>query len=79
MPAHDQCIPTNAYNVSNSASHSQHKFDEIFDHLVSRYPVRTEEEIIRHDKLGKYIHWHVCQSYANEVPATNTPEGYHEC
>ena len=40
------------------------QYDETVDHLVSSCPVICPNEYKnRHDRVGQYIHWKVCQHY----------------
>ena len=42
---------------------------ETIDHLISGCPIlATKEYLIRHDKVGKYIHWKLCKHY--NIPTT---------
>ena len=40
------------------------KFEENVDHLVSRCPIIAPNEYLqRHDMVGEYIIWKICQHY----------------
>ena len=40
------------------------KFEETVDHLVSECSTMTSNEYLqRHDRVGQYIHWKICQHY----------------
>ena len=40
------------------------QYDEIVDHLVSGRPViHPTEYKNRHDRIGQYIHWKICQHF----------------
>ena len=51
---------------------------KVFNHIVSGCPVLAKKEYIyRHDRVGAYIHWKLCQHY--EIPTEerwykHTPE-----
>ena len=50
------------------------KFKETVDHLVSGCPIMTPNEYLqRHDRMGQYIHWKICQ-HCNAPYAKNWSE-----
>lgn len=51
-----------------------HKCVETIDYIVSECPVLAGKEyIIRHDRLGKYIHWHIrSMVLKSRINGTNT-------
>lgn len=82
MAAHNQCLPTmyNTYKAKinkdgwNPTCRLYHKCVETIDYIVSECPVFAGKEyIIRHDKLGKYIHWHIrIMVLKSRIHGTNT-------
>lgn len=70
MAAQDQSLFTRNYQariIKNGADpkcRMCEKFDETIDHLVSGCPViRPTEYKARHDRVGQYIHWKICQHF----------------
>ena len=70
MAAQNQNLFTRNYqakiikNAANPKCWFCEKFQETVDHLVSRCPIMTTNEYLqRHDRVGQYIHWKICQHY----------------
>ena len=70
VAAQDQSLFTRNYQaniVKNGADpmcRLCHQFNEDIPHLVSGCPVLAKTEFKdRHDKVGQYIHWKLCQHY----------------
>ena len=70
MAAQDQNLFTRNYqdkimkNGADSKCWFCDKFEETVDHLVSGCPIMTPNEYLeRHNRVGKYIHWKICQHY----------------
>ena len=77
MAVQDQSFFTRNYLakiVKNGAEPKWHfckKFEEAVVHLVSGCPIMTPNEYLqRHDRVGQYLHWKICQHY-NEPYAKN--------
>ena len=70
MAAQDQSLPTKAQQARVYKCTNDPKcwlcteYDETIDHLVSGCPMLARTEYThRHDKVGKYIHWKICQHF----------------
>ena len=70
IAAQDQSLNTNVYkskiikDQSSSLCRLCHKFDESIDHLTAGCPVLAKTEYIhRHDRIGSYVHWKLCNYY----------------
>jgi hypothetical protein len=81
MAAQDQCLATNYYNnritglSSSSACRMCGQHDEFIDHIVSSCPVLAPTEYMhRHNRIGTYIHWHICKYYDID----NIPEHWYD-
>ena len=79
MAAQDQNLFTRNYqskiikNDADSKCWFCGKFEETVDQLVSGYLIMTPNEYLqRHDRVGQYIHWKICQYY-------NAPYGRNWC
>ena len=75
IAAQDQSLPTRNYKAkivkdgSDPSCRICGKFPETIDHIVGGCPLLAEKEyLIRHDRLGQYIHWKACHHYKIEVP-----------
>ena len=75
IAAQDQSLKTKNYiaNIMKIGSDSNCRYckqqKETIDHLISGCSIlATKEYLIRHDKVGKYIHWKLCKHY--NIPTT---------
>ena len=75
IAAQDQSLPTRNYKAnivkdgSDPSCRICGKFPETVDHIVAGCPILAEKEyLIRHDRLGQYIHWKACKRYNIKVP-----------
>ena len=78
LAAQDQSLSTRNYqanilkNGTNPNCRFCSKHVETVDHLVSGCPVLTPTEYVkRHDRVGQYLHWCICNDYGIEVEAKN--------
>ena len=70
LAAQDQSLSTRNYqaNVLKNGADPKCRFcdqyTETIDHLISGCPVLAPNEFIRrHDRVGKYLHWGICNHY----------------
>ena len=70
MAAQDQNLLTRNYHtkiIKNGADPKcwfGEKFEETVGHIVYGCPVMTPNEYLqRHNRVGQYIHWKICQHY----------------
>ncbi|XP_063585357.1 uncharacterized protein LOC134762740 [Penaeus indicus] len=70
LAAQDQSLFTRNYqaNILKNGTNEKCRFcdthKETIDHLISGCPVlATNEYKNRHDRVGKYLHWTICNSY----------------
>ena len=70
VAAQDQALYTRSYqakiilNGTNPLCRICRKYEETVDHIISGCPVLAPKEYMdRHDKIGQYIHWKLCQHY----------------
>jgi hypothetical protein len=75
MAAQDQSLPTKAqqcriYGITDDPKcRLCGMFDETVDHLISGCPMLANTEYTqRHNKVGQYIHWKICQHF--QLPTT---------
>jgi len=80
LAAQDQSLFTRNYQaniIKNGADPKCRfcdKFTETIDHLISGCPTLAPNEYKnRHDRVGQYLHWHICKAYNIE-----TPENWYE-
>ena len=74
LAAQDQSLATNNYKTNISKTENDDKCricklrSETIDHIVAGCPVLAPTEYMeRHNKIGKYLHWHICKSENIEV------------
>ena len=77
LAAQDQSLKTKNYlkNIMKTSQDSSCRFckenQETIDHLISGCPTLAKAEYIqRHNKVGQYIHWKICQHYKMNVSNT---------
>ena len=70
MAAQDQSLYTRSYqariikNEVDTKCKMYDQYDETVDHLVSgSHVIRPTEYKNRHESIGQYIHWKICQQY----------------
>ncbi len=75
VAAQDQSLATNAQKchifgtINDPKCRLCRQYDETIDHLVSGCPMLAANEYtFRHDKVGRYIHWKICQHF--QLPTT---------
>ena len=75
VAAQDQSLFTRNYQANILKNGADPKcriceeYNETIDHIVSGCPVlRKNEYIIRHDRVGQYLHWGICNYYNIETP-----------
>ena len=75
LAAQDQCLLTRNYqaNILKNGADPKCRFCdesvETIDHIISGCSVLAPNEYKnRHDRLGQYIHWKMCQHYGKNVP-----------
>ena len=82
IAAQDQSLATNLYKAkiikdgTDPLCRICKKADESVDHLISACSVLAPKEyLIRHDRVGQYIHWKVCKFY--QIPVSDNWYEHH--
>ena len=78
LAAQDQSLMTRNYqaNILKNGADQRCRFCnnhvETIDHLVSGCPTLTPNEYVkRHDRVGQYLHWCICNHYGIELEAAH--------
>lgn len=80
LAAQDQCLPTKYYKtkitqeISDTTCRMCGQSNEHIMHILAGCSVLAPNEYLhRHNEVGKYIHWKICQHY--DIP--NLPDQYY--